>query len=185
MLNTSGEGCTCSTSGCYQWFTNIHSGYDAVGSYGWRYSSGAYQLIGTITFGTDDYLTSPYATNMNMCWSSTHSAPGVYLIGEMYWATTGGSNGELATRRRGVSSTTTQLSGVTRCYHPYLNDNTRAVYLNYHYVSWQAAGFTGKWYLYNKTWIYGKLNSMSDPLKFYSPVKWPVYANGAAWQPTL
>lgn len=184
LAATGGEGGTCSLTGCYQWFTNIHSGYDAVGSYGWRYSSGAYQRIGEITVGIDDYLTSPYATKMAMCWNSTHAAAGVYLIGEMYYATTGGANGELSTRRKAWSGSSTVLGGVGKCYTAYVNDNTRGIYTNDHFMSWQAAGFPGKWYLYNKTWIYGKPYS-NQQLRFYSPVKWPYYANEAAWQPTL
>lgn len=195
LATAGGDAGTCSLTGCYDWFTNLHAGYDAVGSYSWRYSNGAFQRIGTITVDLDDFLINPYATKVSpFCWSTTHSAPSVRFIIELYWATTGGSSGELANRKRAISPYYTVLgkkcmpsTGMSNGYGGsatnILSDTTRGIYLNYHFVRWGAAGFPGHWWLYNKSWIYGK-STAGSPLKFYSPVKWPVYANDAGWLPS-
>lgn len=198
-LAAGGGAGTCSFTGCYDYFNGLHTGYDAVGSYGWRYSDGSYQRIGTITIDIDDYITGATTTKIApFCFSSTHSTWGTYHVVERYYATgANGSNGPLPVRK-GIESVGKSLTA-TNAYKYCLpatgnkdfNGNAAANFISdaqtargtiYHYVTWRTAGFSGKWYLYSKSIIFSRPTGTSY-LNFYGDMRLPYASNGASWLP--
>lgn len=189
----------CHISGCYDWFSDHHVGYSAVGDYGWRYSDGAYQRIGTVTININDYTVSQYSTKIAFCWKSTASTWATYHVVERYYATAGTlTNGPLTTRRgiESVGRTLTRNELYTYCLpatgnHDYagnvigntMADSTSATGTIYHYVTWRSGqGFSGKYYAYAKAPIFYRINA-TEWLHFYTPMKIPLNDANAGWLP--
>lgn len=193
-----GEVGECYISGCWEWWTYLHTGYDAVGAYGWRYASGAYQRIGTITIDIDDYITGRVTTKIGFCVKLTHSAWGAYHVVERYFATgANGANGTLPVRK-GIESTGKSLTASNlykyclpatgnkdfsgKAAANWIADAQTARGTLYHYFTWRTAGFNGKWYVYVKSIIFSRPDA-SSYLNFFRDKRVPASPANGHWLP--